>query len=55
MTRKREAVMLQHGLLEPCAVKVASTVLRGGGYGDILPLPDKIVQLNRKLQEMLEV
>ena len=28
------------GLLEPCAGKLASTVLRGGGYGDILSLPD---------------
>ena len=34
--------ILQHGLLEPCAVKVASTVLRGGGRGDTSPLPDII-------------
>ena len=30
----------QPDLLEPCAVKVASTVLRGGGGGDISSLPD---------------
>ena len=30
-----------NGLLEPCAVKVARTVLRGGGGGDITSLPDK--------------
>ena len=28
------------GLLEPCAVRVACTVLRGGEYGDVLSLPD---------------
>ena len=27
--------------LEPCAVKVASTVLRGRGGGNAAPLPDK--------------
>ena len=37
LTRKREHT-LQPGLLEPCAVKVARTVLRGGG--DMSPLPD---------------
>ena len=30
------------GLLEPCAVKVASTVLRGGGDSDATPLPDHL-------------
>ena len=34
--------MLQPGLLEPCAVKVACTVLRGGWRGDTLPLPDTL-------------
>ena len=28
------------GLLEPCAGKLASTVLRGRGSGDATPLPD---------------
>ena len=28
------------GLLEPCAVKVARTVLRGGGCSDASSLPD---------------
>ena len=28
------------GLLEPCAVKAASTVLRGGGDSDVTSLPD---------------
>ncbi len=28
------------GLLEPCAGKLASTVLRGRGSGDAAPLPD---------------
>ena len=37
---KTLAVLLQPGLLEPCAVKVARTGLRGGGGGDIPPLPD---------------
>ena len=32
--------ILQPGLLEPCAVKVARTVLRGAGTGDSLRLPD---------------
>ena len=32
--------ILQPGLLEPCAVKVARTVLRGGGRGDTSSLPD---------------
>ena len=40
-TRKRE-LRLQPGLLEPCAVKVARTVLRGGGGGDISSLPDNL-------------
>ena len=30
----------QPGLLEPCAVKVARTVLRGRGSGDTASLPD---------------
>ena len=39
LTSKREHT-LQPGLLEPCAVNVARTVLRGGGGGDMSPLPD---------------
>ena len=31
---------LKLGLLEPCAVKAARTVLRGGGGGDVTFLPD---------------
>jgi len=30
-------------LLEPCAVKVACTVLRGGGDSDASSLPDKVL------------
>ena len=30
-------------MLEPCAMKVASTVLRGGGRGDTSPLPDSTI------------
>ena len=33
--------MCRKWLLEPCAVKVASTVLRGGGGGNVAPLPDR--------------
>ncbi|MGD1857159.1 MAG: hypothetical protein ACFB2W_23240 [Leptolyngbyaceae cyanobacterium] len=33
-------VRLSGGLLEPCAVRVARTVLRGGGGGDVTFLPD---------------
>ena len=29
-------------MLEPCAVKVARTVLRGGWHGDMLSLPDEM-------------
>jgi putative transposase len=29
-------------LLEPCAAKVACTVLRGGGHGDVLSLPGEV-------------
>ena len=36
-TQKGDGVI---GLLEPCAVKVARTVLRGGWHGDMLSLPD---------------
>jgi hypothetical protein len=32
-------------LLEPCAVKVASTVLRGGRAGNVSPLPDKYLHV----------
>ena len=39
-TNKSTGNVKQCSLLEPCAVKVARTVLRGGGYGDILSLPD---------------
>ena len=38
-TRKRGHT-LQPGLLEPCALKGARTVLRGRGSGDTAPLPD---------------
>ena len=38
-TRKRE-LRLQPGLLEPCALKGARTVLRGRGSGDTSSLPD---------------
>ena len=38
-TRKREQ-KLQPGLLEPCALKGARTVLRGRGSGDTASLPD---------------
>ena len=38
-TRKREH-KLQPGLLEPCALKGARTVLRGRGSGDTSSLPD---------------
>ena len=38
-TRKREP-KLQPGLLEPCALKGARTVLRGRGSGDTASLPD---------------
>ena len=38
-TRKREQ-KLQPGLLEPCALKGARTVLRGRGSGDTSSLPD---------------
>jgi hypothetical protein len=31
--------------LEPCAVKIASTVLRGGGGGDAASLPDLLVAI----------
>lgn len=31
----------RYELLEPCAVKVASTVLRGGGSGNAASLPDR--------------
>jgi hypothetical protein len=37
--------------LEPCAVKVASTVLRGGGYSDMTPLPD----YHRKLRRLVAI
>ena len=33
------------GLLEPCAVKVASTVLRGGDPGNGVPLPGSLAVL----------
>ena len=39
-TRKREQ-QFQPGMLEPCAVKGARTVLRGRGSGDTASLPDK--------------
>jgi hypothetical protein len=32
--------------LEPCAVKVARTVLRGGNSSNAVPLPDKFVVAN---------
>src|SRR6266511_3090539 len=35
------------GLLEPCAVKVARTVLRGRGRSDAPPLPGKRIQPQR--------
>ena len=34
--------ILQPGLLEPCELKGARTVLRGAGTGDSLRLPDKL-------------
>ena len=40
-TRKREQ-KLQLGLLEPCALKGARTVLRGRGSGDTSSLPDNL-------------
>ncbi len=40
-TRKREQ-KLQPGLLEPCALKGARTVLRGRGYGNTSSLPDNL-------------
>ena len=40
MPRNGYTPILQPGLLEPCAVKVARTVLRGAGTGDSLHLPD---------------
>ena len=40
-TRKREQ-KLQPGLLEPCALKGARTVLRGRGSGDTSSLPDNL-------------
>jgi hypothetical protein len=33
--------------LEPCAVKVACTVLRGRGDGNITPLPDPAMGVSR--------
>ena len=37
-------------MLEPCAVKVASTVLRGGGGSDATPLPDHLgMTLGKKI------
>ena len=36
---------LQPGLLEPCALKGARTVLRGRGSGDTASLPDNLVAL----------
>ena len=41
-TRKREQ-KLQPGLLEPCALKGARTVLRGRGRSDTSSLPDNII------------
>ena len=38
-------------VLEPCAVKVASTVLRGSGDGDISALLDRALRLLREGQE----
>ena len=38
-------------VLEPCAVKVASTVLRGSGDGDISALLDRALHLLREGQE----
>ena len=35
-------------VLEPCAVKVASTVLRGSGDGDISALLDRALHLLRE-------
>ena len=43
-TRKR-GHKLQPGLLEPCALKGARTVLRGAGTGDRLRLPDNFKSL----------
>ena len=40
-TRKREQ-QFQPGLLEPCALKGARTVLRGRGSGNIPSLPDNV-------------
>ena len=43
MPRNGYTPILQPGLLEPCAVKVARTVLRGAGTGNSLRLPDNIL------------
>jgi hypothetical protein len=39
--------------LEPCAVKVASTVLRGRGGGNVTSLPDGPGSMNSKCKDML--
>jgi hypothetical protein len=38
------SVVMVQVLLEPCAVRVASTVLRGGGGSDIILLPDSLLR-----------
>ena len=50
MPRNGYTPILQPGLLEPCAVKVARTVLRGAGTGNSLRLPDKFAVCLRTLR-----
>jgi hypothetical protein len=38
-------------ILEPCAGKLARTVLRGGGGGNAAPLPDHLAQTKREERE----
>ncbi len=50
--KQMKLILLLSDLLEPCAVKVASTVLRGGEAGDGFLLPDKAKKLaSKQVQE----
>jgi hypothetical protein len=42
------------GLLEPCAMKVARTVLRGVGGSDVALLPDEETEIVDELETILD-
>jgi Transposase DDE domain len=50
VSRIRSRKRLHCSLLEPCAGKLARTVLRGGGCGDTVPLPGDYPRCRRALR-----